>query len=78
MKHNYLLKWLKTKYEAHSDCIYQILIKNNKNELVSTSEDGSVKTWGKYILNIHFLQPIYRICSRTVPFLNQMLEVTKS
>jgi THO complex subunit 6 len=30
---------------AHSDCIYQILLKSNGNELVSSSEDGEVRFW---------------------------------
>ncbi len=32
-------------YDAHEDSIYQIVLKNNSNELVSASEDGQVKIW---------------------------------
>ncbi|CAF0842822.1 unnamed protein product [Brachionus calyciflorus] len=34
-----------SKFTAHRDCIYQVLLKNNNNELISTSEDGEVKIW---------------------------------
>lgn len=33
------------KYSAHTDGIYQIILKNNNQELVSASEDGQVKIW---------------------------------
>lgn len=33
------------KYEAHEDGIYQIVMKNNLNELISASEDGEIKIW---------------------------------
>ena len=44
----FLCKNKKNKYEAHSDSIYQIVMKNTQNELVSCSEDGEIKSWGYY------------------------------
>ncbi|RNA24082.1 alanine--glyoxylate aminotransferase 2-like [Brachionus plicatilis] len=34
-----------TKFSAHSDSIYKVLLKNSNNEIVSASEDGEVKIW---------------------------------
>lgn len=34
-----------SKFEGHEDSIYQIVMKNNSDELISASEDGEIKIW---------------------------------
>ena len=47
---------------AHRASIYQVLLKNGDNELVSASEDGDVKIWGNDAVTAtsiySFLQPV--------------------